>query len=80
MERGQLIAVLLPSDHPRNLSWARARCLARRPRWTVMAYRIDGSGCAHYGAHPVLSKRMFKSYSDAVAAIDLIEQDAEWNR
>jgi hypothetical protein len=45
-----------------------------------MAYRIDGSGCAHYGAHPVLSKRMFKSYSDAVAAIDLIEQDAEWNR
>lgn len=76
MERSGLIAIELQSNHPRNRTWARKRGLAFRRRWTVMVYNSNGCGAGCYGDHPVLSKRMYKSYSDAMRAIE--QEERRW--
>jgi len=68
MARGQLIAVYVPPTDPHNLLWSKEHRLPPAWRWTI---RFDlGRGLK--AMHPTLSRQMFRTYTQAVRAIEKI--------
>lgn len=64
-----MIAMLIGAKHPRNLAWARQHRLKYIPRWIIRTVEVRESRVCH-GDHPVLSQQLFRSYREAITAIE----------
>jgi len=67
MERSELVAVYVGPSDPLNIRWSIEHRIAPVWRWTVRVVLPGRTGA--FGIHPVLSRKMFKTYRKAVQAI-----------